>query len=234
MSKINTLLHRAAFNDVDFDIAYYNDISRNKTVLEICAGFGRVSNKLHNCNVDITAIELDPFNFDYITLPTQKKFNKNIFDCFSLETQFDVIIAPFNSFPLFNNQRDIHKFFSLLGCLLKDDGLISLSYYHPDGWRVIPEDETTINISGTEYIYTSDYNLSSRQNKKGMWNDIFRRKDNNALISSIEYDLSIYENTNDVNAVCCSYGFKCTDMISSFYNEKSYEPGWKEFLLKKI
>lgn len=233
MSNINTLLHKTAFNDIDFDIAYYSDLGHGKTVLELCAGFGRICNKLHNNNIDVTAIELDPYNFDHITLPTHKKINKNIFDCFDLNTRYDVILAPFNSFPLFNNKKDIHNFFTLLDELLSDNGLISLSYYHPDGWRIIPEDETKITIDGVEYLYTSDYDLSERKNKRGIWNDIFKQKSNGELISSIKYDLRIYENIADMNAICSSYGLKCTDIISSFYSEDSYEPGWKEFLLKK-
>ena len=232
MSAINTLLHKAAFGDVIFDIDYYHHLCQGKKVLELCAGFGRVCNRLHESNIDITAIELDKSNFSHIKLPAHKKINKNIFDCSNLPLKYNVIIAPFNSFPIFNNEKDIHNFFSLLSKLLKNDGLISLSYYHPEGWRIIPEDEIKISMDGTEYTYTSDYDLSLRRSKKGMWHDIFKFKDTGELISSIKYNLRIYEDINDLNIICNKYNLKCIDVISNFYDKSSYEPGWKEFIIK--
>lgn len=233
MSNLDTLLHHAAYNDWDFDIDYYYSLCKGKKVVDLCAGFGRVSNKLYNKGIDVTAIELDEENFKFIDLPENKKFNKNIFDCFDMESMFDVVIAPFNSFPMFYDEKAKNLFFELISKMLKPDGLISLSYYHPDGWRVVPPGELTININDIEYEYTSDHDLSERSNKKGKWIDIFAEKGSKKIVSKTEYLLPIYENSNDINDVCQKYGLVCNKTITDFYDPNNCEPGWVEYQLVK-
>lgn len=233
MSKLDTLLHRAAYNDWDFDIDYYYSICREKKVVDLCAGFGRVCNKLYNKGIDITAIELDEENFKFIELPENKKFNKNIFDCFDMESMFDVVIAPFNSFPMFYDEKSKNLFFELISKMLKPNGLISLSYYHPDSWRDVPPGELTVTIDNKKYEYTSEYNLSSRSHKKGQWVDIFTESSSKKVVSRTEYLLPIYENADDVNNICKKHDLTCCKTITDFYNPDDCEPGWVEYQLVK-
>jgi 2-polyprenyl-3-methyl-5-hydroxy-6-metoxy-1,4-benzoquinol methylase len=233
MSEINTLLHLAAFNNLVFDMPYYYEICKGKKIVELCAGFGRVCNRLSALGIDIHAIELNKFNFQFIDLPINKAINKSIFSCHDLESSFDVVIAPFNSLPMFNHINDANAFFALIAKILKPSGFASLSYYHPDSWRTIPSNETAIKIGNVHYEYTSDFDLTERISKRGIWRDIFKRKDDGKIASISNYNLRIYENEKDVNDICSKFGLICTDMIRDFYNEKEYEPGWVEYKISK-
>lgn len=227
-----TEFHIAAFANITFDIPYYDKLSKDRKIIDLCAGFGRVCNRLHSLNHDVYALELCKNNYAHINLPQEKKFNQNVLDNLPCEHKFDLIIAPFNSFMMFNTNEDIKKFFKNISLLSHPDTIISLSYYHHDHWLKYEIGDFLINVDGREYYYTSDYFIN-KKNKSAKWSDIFIDKSTLKEVARIDYNTRIYDNIGQVNFFCNQYNLNCIDIIDDFYEEGEFEQGWKEFIILK-
>lgn len=217
-------LYKAATEDLDFDFLYYFDLCRFYKTIELCAGFGRLSNLLHASGVDITAVELEKSFISYLTLPKDRIINDDILNL-SGDIKYSRVISPYNSFCLFTNDN-IDKFFSMLARVLADDGLASISYYHQDYWYHLEEGEWNISLDGENFTYTFDF---SKDPNNSFWLDKFKSL-SSGNVMEYTYPIKIYDSFDEVEQLCNKHGMYVSDIIKHNYE---LEPGWFDIIIRK-
>ncbi len=218
-------LYKAATENLDFDYKYYLDFSRHYKTLDLCAGFGRVSNYLVEHGVDVTAVELEDEFIPFLKLNKDKIQHANILDLTG-DNQFDRVISPYNSFCLFTGSS-VDKFFDMLSKVLRPDGLASISYYHQKHWYHLDEGEWNFILDGEEFTYTFDF---SKDKSDSFWLDRFKLLSSGEVIEH-KYPISIYDDFSELDIYCNKYGLVMTEIVKHNY---TLEPGWYDIIIRKI
>jgi hypothetical protein len=209
-----------------YDFDYYYNFCSGKKTLEAFAGYGRLTNELVRRGCDIYANELSPDLAKFINLPVEKIHTGNFLQI-PIAEKFERIIIAYNSFCLITDELQAKQMFSIIENLLEKDGLASLSYYHPSKW----EDDTVYTFShqGQDIKYHSKCDLTQRQQKKGIWEDIYEL--NNEVIKH-DYNLRIYEDQNDIEKMLQNTKLEIIAVIKNYNNKEISEEGWVEYVLK--
>jgi cyclopropane fatty-acyl-phospholipid synthase-like methyltransferase len=113
--------YKAQSEDFVDDQEYYYDFCINKNTLDLFAGYGRLTNFLAAKNIDIEIVEIENEFAKFINIDDSKKHIQDVL-MFTSTSQFDRIIAGWNSFCLFTKEEDIKKFFTQIDSLLVPDG----------------------------------------------------------------------------------------------------------------
>jgi len=207
------------------DLDYYLNFCSGKKSLELFAGFGRISNKLVNEGVDLETIELSSAFSEFINLPASKKHVGDVVDVV-LPNRFDRIFAAYNSFCLLTEDHQLATFFLNVAQMLSKDGLVSLSYYHPDLWEEsLP---LKLKVSGVDVSYEPSFDLSKRSEKKAIWRDVYSLQGKSI---KHEYPVRIFENDNDLIKFLEPAKLRIIDKVVDFNNPEVSEPGWIDFIL---
>lgn len=215
--------HTESFQS-DFD--YYADLCKNKTTLELFAGYGRLTNYLKKYTDDIEAVEIQPEFAKLIDLPENKIHVTDVLN-FKVPKKFQRIIAGFNSFCLIINDNNIHQLFRMIDHQLSHDGIVSLSYYDHHYWE--GDYEEIFKFNGKDVLYKPTCDLSTQEEKIGTWVDryflnfqVFDYAFKTKLYDSIEQLLPFIQNTK----------LRIVETIKD-YRKSDIFPGWIEFVLKK-
>lgn len=222
-------LYRALTESTTDDIDYYSSFVKDQTALELFAGFGRVSNHLASIGTDLETVELLRQYSEHINLTSSKVHTCDVLD-FNPGKTYNRIFAAYNSFCLFTEDKDIQQFFRNLDMWLTSDGIISLSYYHPEFWHEVKPCDFI--YKGTVVSYIPHYDLSNRSNKKGIWTDEY-------IINSKsyfkEYYIQIYESERDLAPYLDGTNLQVIDVVANFNTprEELQEFGWIDFILAK-
>ncbi len=194
--------------------------AKEKKTLELFAGYGRLSNFLVNKGINVHTVELSREFSDLIELPDYKKHVGDVTTTI-LKEKFERIIAGYNSFCLLKENNQIKSFFRNIKNMLANDGLVSLSYYHPDFW---PNAESfTFLFNNKEVKYFPEYNLSKRSDKIGIWRDRYVIENETEIH---EYPVRIFENRNDLEPFVKKADLRIVGIIENYNNPKISEPGW--------
>ena len=218
-------LYKAATESLDFDYLYYLDLCKHYKTIDLCAGFGRVSNFLHDKGVDVTAIDLEENFIPYLKLPREKIWHKDILELDGA-IKFERVIAPYNSFCLFTGES-IEKFFKMLSEILSNNGLASISYYHQKHWYHMDEGEWNFTLDDEEFTYTFDF---SKDKSNSYWLDRFKSLKSGEIIDH-KYPVAIYDDFSELDTFCNKYGLVITEIVKHNY---TLEPGWYDFIIRKI
>ena len=222
-------LYKAESEGFDDDLNYYLDFckSGDGPCLELFAGYGRVSNKLVDCGLDLETVELNYKFSSFINLPSGKNHTVNVLD-FEPQKKFGRIFAAYNSFCLLTSDQEINNFFCSLYEWLEPSGVVSLSYYHHSMWAFAEERELCID---GEYIkYIPSFDLSNAHLKRGIWVDTYVQGQKQ---QSYKYPTRIYE-AEDVNYFSEKSNLKLINVVESFgRSSKEVEPGWIDYVLQK-
>lgn len=217
--------HSKSFTD---DFNYYLNFVRGFKSLELFAGYGRLANFLSESGCEVEVIELSKDFSENIRLPRDKVHVADVRN-FYLDRKFDRIFAGYNSFCLLQNDSDLEKFFKNIHLHLTDNGLASLSYYHPNKWHTAEEFEFI--YEGKKVTYQPSYDLSERPLKKGVWIDtyLFQGERHQHV-----YPVRIFENPSEIEQHLNFCGLQIVDVIFD-YNKGSQmtEDGWVEYVLAK-
>jgi hypothetical protein len=206
------------------DLEYYRSFCFGKTSLELFAGFGRITNKLSKDGIDLETIELSPEFSNSIMLPASKKHIGDVTKIV-LPRKFDRIFAAYNSFCLLTEDHQLYSFFDNISKMLADDGLISLSYYHPDYWDdAVP---LQLTIDGVVVDYEPSFDLSKSNEKKALWKDkyLFQGK-----VVQHEYPVRIFDE-HDLRKFVEKSNLKIVDKVLNFNNSNISEPGWIDYII---
>ena len=210
------------------DLDYYKNFVGNKPALELFAGYGRITNYLlENGASDIYTVELEKDFSKDIKLPDSHKFIGDILT-YQTSQKYARIFAGYDSFPLLAEEKQIYRFFNLLDNWLAPQGLISLSYYHPDHWA---HPAYTITVDNKEWAYNGSFNLEDRPNKKGVWIDNYADSQDHQF--SFEYPVRIYEDENDLIPFLKNTNLSLKDIVFDYNNKDCEEGGWVEYILTK-
>lgn len=207
------------------DYPYYLELCKGQTVLETFAGYGRLTNYLIENNIELETIEIEPNFAQFINLPAELNHICNVLD-FETNKQYDRVIAAYDSISLLTQESDIIKFLQKTDAWLKPGGIASFSYYHHDNWPNAKGYE--FEFKGKKLRYKPAYDLSQRENKKGVWIDQYLGEDINL---KYEYPIRLYEDSN-----CLIPFLKDTnlELINTIYNYNHPDiKGWVEFVLVK-
>lgn len=212
------------FFDYDFD--YYYKLSLGKKTLEAFAGYGRLSNFLHSKDINLHVNELSSDLASFITIPTDKIHVGDFLE-YKFKEKFERIIIAYNSFCLITSEVQVKQMFSNIENMLEPGGMVSLSYYHPDKWH-----DTNVyefNCEGELVKYYSNYDLSNRNNKEGIWEDIYEHKENKY---HHRYNVRIYEDKADLNKMIAHTKLRLVDEIKNYNDIRIAEEGWIEYILQ--
>lgn len=216
--------HTETFH-ADFD--YYFELCKNKTTLELFAGYGRLANYLHEKNIDIETVEIQPEFAQFIAMPQEHVHVCDVLD-FHSSKKYQRIIAAYNSFCLITKNTDIYKMFSIIDSLLCENGIVSLSYYDHNFWE--GDYEEVFTLDGNQVIYNPTCDLSARNVKIGKWIDRYQ-------INSQSFDFPfvtrIYEDINDLLPFIEHTNLELIEVIKDYHKQDIF-PGWLEFVLKKV
>jgi hypothetical protein len=159
--------HTKNFNE---DRQYYLDFCRGHRTLELFAGFGRLTNYLFANSVDIESVELEKNFAKFIKIPKDKNHICDVLH-FKPKVKFERIFAAYNSFCLLTNEKNVLQFFKNLDSWVLKNGLISLSYYHPNAWESAKGIESNFIYLGNNVKHISRFDLSKRNEGLGIWFD---------------------------------------------------------------
>lgn len=221
--------YKSYYQHVDIDYEYYLNLCKGFKTLDIFAGFGRLTNYLASEGVDIESVELEPNFAKFIQLPKEKNHVCNILD-FDSTNKFERIIAAFNSFCLFTEEKDIISFFKKLDSLLVQGGIVSLSYYHPDYWEMGIGETDYFDHMGQTAELVCECDLSKRNKKLAVWIDIYRYKSHDYRY---EYPTRVYESFSCLMPFLKGTQLKVIDVVKNYNKPDLPYPGWFEFVLKK-
>lgn len=217
--------HSASFNE---DFKYYLEFSNGFKTLELFAGYGRLTNFLFDNGVDVETVELEPNFAKYIAIPESKNHICNVLN-FNSKQKFERIIAAYNSFCLLTNDSEIALFFRKLDSWLTKEGLVSLSYYHPDAWEALNGVSTKLDtLNNVTHISKCD--LSKRNDKIGIWIDEYHFNSKKEIYS---YPVRIYETNDCLAPFLKGTGLKIKRIIHNYDCSDISDPGWIEFVLEK-
>jgi hypothetical protein len=209
-----------------YDFEYYYELCKNKKTLEAFAGYGRLTNFLQSKGINIHANELSRDLANFIELPSSK-VNIGDFLTFQPEEKFERIIIAYNSFCLMKEESSARAMFKKIEELLVSNGIASLSYYHPNNW--VDPNTYEFKFEGETVSYRSKCDLSKRSEKKGIWEDLYYYR---GLEFSHQYDLRIYENRQDLEALISDTKLQIIGEIRNYNNSEIAEEGWTEYLLQ--
>ncbi len=215
--------HSEVFTD---DLEYYREFCDGFKTLEICAGYGRVSNYLIKNKVEVHVNELSPSFAKFIELPMSQKHIGDVL-ALNIGLKFDRIIAAYNSFCLFQSEESARSFFSTLERHLSPTGKISLSYYHPDFWHQAVEYEFV--FKGDKIKYYPSYDLSKAHLNGGQWTDKYKLENGDSIEHS--YEVRLYKNRSDVAQMINHTKLRIIDEVENFNNQNVLEPGWIDYIL---
>lgn len=221
-------LYKTHSDFFEYDFDYYYNFSKDKKTLEAFAGYGRLTNFLHSKKANLHANELSPELASFIQIPNA---NVHVGDFLEFMTQekFERIIIAYNSFCLITDETKAKEMFSKIESLLIPGGLVSLSYYHPDFW---PDSNIyEFKYEGDIVKYHSDFDLSKRASKSGIWEDIYEFKGNTYKHN---YNVRIYENKDDLKKLIAHTKLKIVDEIKNYNDKRIMEEGWTEYVLKLV
>ncbi|MEO8400519.1 MAG: hypothetical protein ABI597_01825 [Gammaproteobacteria bacterium] len=222
-------LYKSQHQDINFDFDYYLDLCKGSRTLELFAGFGRLTNYLIMQKVDIETVELEPNFAKYIQLPQEKNHICNVLD-FNPIGKFNRIIAAYNSFCLFTKTDETFLFFKKIDSWLEKDGIVSLSYFHPDYWERYAGEKDHFDHEGDIIEHHSECDLTKRNNELGIWIDIYIHADKELRY---EYPTRIYESTESLASFLKGTSLKIIDVLYDYDKPNPQYPGWIEFVLKK-
>lgn len=219
--------HSENFRD-DFD--YYLCFCKNATTLELFSGYGRLTNMLFSNGVDIESVEIEPMFSKFITMPDKRK---NICDVLEFNPQktYQRIIAGYNSFCLLTDDRKISIFFDKLHSWLTDDGVASLSYFHPDYWSL--SEEQFFEYHGKKILYKPSYDLSHIKDGFGIWIDEYFKENSTTSFCRFEYPVRVYKTNEKLVLFLERSRLELVETIKDYKNEKISELGWIDFIVKK-
>ena len=215
--------HSESFID-DFD--YYYDFTKGFRSLETFAGYGRVGNYLSEKGIDLSINELLPDFTNFLKIPENKVHIGSVLD-FKSDNKFERIFAAYNSFCLLLADEQVRQLFTVLESNLVPGGQVSLSYYHPDSWKLAVA--YSFDFKGNQVEYTPSFNLENRLAKRGVWRDLY--KVGNEEFDH-EYNVRIYEDASDLEVMLTHTKLKIIKEIKNYNNPKILEPGWIEYVLE--
>jgi len=171
---------RSLTDDVDF----YSKLCEGKKSLELFAGYGRITNRLVDQNIDVEAIDINPSYAAKIHLPTEKCHVCDVRE-FASNQRFEAIFAAYNSFTLLTSDKEIHAFFKNMADLMKKDGILCLNNYHHSAWdKAVAYSFTRDDGSTVRYWY--DFDLSLRDKSLGFWRDHYTLESGETLMTTIQ------------------------------------------------
>ncbi|MDG9670592.1 hypothetical protein ONV78_22835 [Hahella sp. CR1] len=223
--------HSCEFSD---DLDYYLNFCRGHATLELFAGFGRVSNHLVTHGVSVETVEILPGYSEQIKLPASSKHVEDV-RTFCSDKKFERIFAAYNSFCLLTTDEDLRSLFLLMDRQLQSGGRASLSYFHPDYWAQAIDYEFALN--GASVKATPAFDLSRRQQKQGVWKDLYYLNDTGALEKNVvecSYPVRIVEDETDLLPFLHGLELKFVETVESFGKENVVEPGWVDFVFVKV
>ena len=214
--------HTESFLD---DLGYYRGFCKGYKSLEMFAGFGRLANRLCEEGVDLETIELSAEFSSLIRLPQEKKHIGDVTQVV-LPRRFERIFAAYNSFCLLTEDRQLHAFFRNIAAMLADDGLVSLSYYHPDFWG----DAVALDlmIDGTKVKYEPSFDLSDRKARRAVWQDKYTFGDQ---VVHHEYPVRVFESDEDLLPFLEASNLRLIDKVLDFNSANVSEPGWVDYII---
>lgn len=215
------------FSD-DFD--YYKNLCRNKNVLELFAGYGRLANQLKSISNKIVCVELEKNFKDFIDIP---KNNIHICDVLKFNTteKFERIIAGYNSFTLLLKDEDILKLLKNIHSWLTMDGIASLSYYNYETWS--PSEKKEVSLGGNNYIYSSNFIKDKEKPNIGIWIDAYSNTDTGEIIQ-FDYPVRIYDPIhNEIVKFSDGVNLELIDVVHNYGNKNESETEWFEYVFKK-
>ena len=220
-------LYKTHSDFFEYDFDYYYQFAKDKKTLEAFAGYGRLSNFLQSKNINLYANELSPDLASFIKIPPHKIHIGDFLE-FKTPEKFERIIIAYNSFCLITEEEKAKEMFSKIENILQPAGMVSLSYYHPDFW---PDSNIyEFNCDGDVVKYHSDFNLSNREQKKGIWEDIYEFR---GRIYNHKYNVRVYENRDDLNKIMAHTRLRIVDEIKNYNDKRIVEEGWTEYVLQR-
>ena len=207
------------------DLEYYRTFCKNRDSLELFAGYGRITNHLAEAGVNIETIELSNEFSSLIKIQEHKKHVGDVTKVV-LPKKFERIFAAYNSFCLLTTDSQLQSFFKNLSDMLSQNGLISLSYYHPDFW----EEAVSSKFKYEEHIvsYEPTFDLSGRAEKKAVWKDVYVINSRKILH---EYPVRIFESHEDLLPFLKPNNLRIVSVVENFNNPEISEPGWIDYLI---
>jgi SAM-dependent methyltransferase len=225
--------YKAQSESFNEDYAYYYNFCKGHKTLDLFAGYGRLANFLISQGVDLEIVEIEKEFAKFIDLDDQKKHIQNVLT-FTSTTQFDRIIAGWNSFCLLTKEEDIKKFFSQVDSLLIPGGYASLNYFNTNYWKDAPSGE--LIIDGIKISYVPSFDLSKAKEGYGLWIDEYEFMQFNQLEKrKFEYPVRVYENADALTKYYKHTSLELIDLVENFglEKEKISEPGWIDYVFKK-
>lgn len=220
-------LESQEFSD-DFD--YYKDLCKNKNVLELSAGYGRLANQLKDIVNKIECVELEKNFTQFINSPKNNIHVCNVLE-FNSTKSFERIIAGYNSFTLPLRDEDIIKLFKNIYSWLTIDGIASLSYYNYE--TLSPSEEKEISLGGVDYAYNSNFIKNEKNSNIGTWVDTYSNVDTGETIQ-FDYPVRIYNSThNKIIKFSDSANLELIDVVHNYGNKNESETEWFEYVFKK-
>lgn len=226
-------LYKAQSEIFTDDYEYYFNFCKNHKTLELFAGYGRLTNYLCNRGVDIEAIEFEPKFGEFITIDKSKIHIMDVLE-FNSHTQYERIIAGYNSFCLFTSEIDIKRFFSLVDSLLMPGGYASLNYYDISNWKNALL--TKIYNERNEINYLTNFKSTSNNKEIGTWTDEYESAIANEFKKfKFEYPVRVYQNVDALYPFFKHTSLKLVDVIKDFglESEKISESGWIDYVFQK-
>lgn len=223
--------YRIESQDFSDDFDYYKNLCRNKTVLELFSGYGRLANQLMSIVSKMVCIELEKKFTDFINIP---KNDIHICDVLKFNTteKFERIIAGYNSFTLLLKDEDVLKLFKNIHSWLTADGIASLSYYNYETWS--PSEKKEISLGDDGYIYSSNLIKNKGKSNIGIWVDTYSNI-NTGEIMQFDYPVRIYESShNEIAKFSNLAKLELIDIVKNYGNKNESETEWLEYVFKKI
>ena len=226
-NELNHALYKAQTELFNDDYTYYLNFCKGFKVLELFAGYGRLTNYLAQNNVDITVVEIEPYFAKFIKIPAEKI---HITDVRTFETseKFERIFAGYDSFCLLQDESDIINFFNKLSTLLVPGGIISLNYYHQDYWGSGNTYEFKFNGQTIQYI--PDCDLSEIELNRGIWIDEYK---GNGIHSLVKLPTRIYKDSKSLLPFIKNTDLKIVETIYDHNNDNKRIRGFVDFVLQK-
>jgi hypothetical protein len=227
--KYSWSLYKAQSEKFEDDYNYYLDFTKGHKTLELFSGYGRLTNYLYLNGVDIESVELEPNFAKYIDISDHRNHVCNVLD-FKPIIKFERILAAYNSFCLITDVKNIHQFFYNLDSWLIDGGLVSLSYYHPNAWKNVSENESSFIHNEEQITHVSSFDLSNRSQQLGIWIDKYYHK---SKVESYSYPVRIYETEKCLSVFLKHTNLTLKNIILNYNVPNISDPGWVEFILQK-
>lgn len=222
-------LYKTYNQNVDIDFDYYFRLCNGHKTLDLFAGFGRVTNFLKRSGVDVESVESEANFAKFIHLEDKKKHVCDVLD-FETEIKYDRVIAPFNSFCLITNEESIYKFFKKIQKITLPGSIISLSYYHHDFWGQACSAIDEFYYKDKKVEYSCKYDLSKRNEKVGIWIDIY---DYDNQRHQYNYPVRLYESEEDLYPFLNNTDLKLIDIVKDYNKLDLPHKGWIEYVLQK-